>query len=215
MTSKVYGDGLRRVLARASFSQTDLAQALGVTRQTVNAWVTRDMNRRKMPTEDMQRRIAEVLGMKPGEMEKVARARGRDIAPYERADAAAKTGRQNALRALARQLREHGPRYLDHMQRVIDFPGFGELHCDYADNNIVVLIEYRVRRVDRVYQCLWRLFQARVMAERVGVERRNVLALIDSGEASRYQVEAEAAGIEVLAFDTPEQLADWIVKQSS
>lgn len=214
MSSKVYGDGLRRVLAEAALTQTDLAEALGVTRQTVNAWTTQDPNRRKQPTEAMQARIEGYLGVSTADIERKGTGVGQDPQPYARGDAAAKTGLQNAQRAFSKRLRAHCSKRLRFVHRRVEFPGFAEQVFDYVDSSLALVMLYRPGKLDRVYPALWQLYKSRVLAEQMGVTRRSVLAVVDGGDVEQYAAEAELAGVELVQFDKPEQLADWVVANS-
>lgn len=213
MATRAWGDGLRRTLAQAGLSQTDLADGLGVTRQTVNAWITQDLNRRKRPSDDMRDAVAEYLGVSDAQIERAGLSDQPDLKPYERADAKAKTNRQNTIRAFSRRLQEHDPGLLRYVQRTVEYPGFGPAQrYDYADNSLVLLIAHNAQRPDNVYDALWKLYKARAIAERIGVERSAVLALIDAEEANDADFISEAmlAEVEVVRVDTPEELGDWV-----
>lgn len=216
MSTMIFGNGLRRVLAEASLTQTDLAEALGVTRQTVNAWTTPDPNRRKNPSEGMRERIAGYLGVQVADIEKAGRADQPDLEPYQRGDSAAKTQLQNAQRAFSRRLREHCSKRLRYVQRRVEFPGFAAQVFDYADSALAVVMLHRPGKLDRVYQALWQLYKSRVLAEQMGVERRAVLAIVGEKAAAvdTYAAEADIAGVELVHVETPEQLADWVVANS-
>lgn len=213
--NKQYGDGLRRVLARVGLSQTDIAATLGVTRQTVNNWISADMNRRKMPTEERQRELEGLLGVSTMDIIRAGQpaTNGAASEPYARPASAAKAVSDNARHALSRRLREHDPGLLRFVQAVVSCPGFPDMTFDYADSNLVVAMHTRVHRLDRVYDALWKLFKARTLTEAMGITRRHVLALVDVEGGEEYRAEAELAGVELVAFETAEQLADWIVAQ--